>query len=293
MKKITESKNPLSNTLDRMSVSEIVKLINKEDIQVPKIINKNLDIINIVIRNVIDSLRNNGRLFYIGCGTSGRLGVLDASECPPTFKTDPSTVQGIIAGGYDALYKSIEGAEDSFSDGVEIVNKKNISQNDSVIGISASGTADYVLGALSEAKKVNAFTCLITFNEISKKYRFIDQVISYNLGPEIISGSTRLKSGTATKMILNMISTTSMVKSNKVYKNYMVDLKVSNKKLKERALSIICEITKLNREDSLKLLNEAKNDVKIALVIHHCKISYNSASKLINSNNGNLRKILE
>ena len=293
MKKITESKNPLSNTLDLMSVSEIVKLISKEDIQVPKIINKNLDIINIVIRNVIDSLRNNGRLFYIGCGTSGRLGVLDASECPPTFKTDPSTVQGIIAGGYDALHKSIEGAEDSFSDGVEIVNKKNISQNDSVIGISASGTADYVLGALSEAKKVNAFTCLITFNEISEKYSFVDQIISYNLGPEIISGSTRLKSGTATKMILNMISTTSMVKSNKVYKNYMVDLKVSNKKLKERALSIICEITKLKRENSLKLLNEAKNDVKIALVIHHCKISYNSASKLINSNNGNLRKILE
>jgi N-acetylmuramic acid 6-phosphate etherase len=293
MTKITETKNPLSNNLDNMSVSKIIELMNNEDKEIPKIISEKLDIIKNVINNVINTFESNGRLFYIGCGTSGRLGVLDASECPPTFKINPSLVQGIIAGGYDALYKSIEGAEDSFDDGQEIVLDKNIKSSDSVIGISASGSAQFVLGALSKSFDLGAYTSLITFNDFIGNNSYINEIISYNLGPEIISGSTRMKAGTATKMILNMISTTSMVKSNKVYKNYMVDLKVSNKKLKARAIHIISDITKLSSSKASSLLKLAKNDVKVALVMNHTNLSYDSACEFLELNKGKLRDILE
>ena len=293
MTKITETKNPLSNNLDNMSISKIIELMNNEDKEIPKIISGKLNIIKNVINNVINTFESNGRLFYIGCGTSGRLGVLDASECPPTFKINPSLVQGIIAGGYDALYKSIEGAEDSFDDGQKIVLDKNIKSSDSVIGISASGSAQFVLGALSKSFDLGAYTCLITFNDFIGNNSYINEIISYNLGPEIISGSTRMKAGTATKMILNMISTTSMVKSNKVYKNYMVDLKVSNKKLKARAIHIISDITKLSSSKASSLLKLAKNDVKVALVMNHTNLSYNSACEFLELNKGKLRNILE
>ena len=293
MTKITETRNSLSNNLDEMSISRIIQLINNEDKEIPNIIGQNLDIIKNVINNIINTFESNGRLFYVGCGTSGRLGVLDASECPPTFKTDPSDVQGIIAGGYDALYKSIEGAEDSFEDGQSIIIDKKIKSSDSVVGISASGSAKFVLGALSQSFNFGAYTCLITFNDFNNDKSYINDIISYNLGPEIISGSTRMKAGTATKMILNMISTTSMVKSNKVYKNYMVDLKVSNRKLKSRAINIISEITKLNNKKSSLLLKSAKNDVKVALVMNHNDLSYKAACELLDKNKGNLRNILQ
>lgn len=293
MTKITETKNPQSNNLDNMSISKIIELMNMEDKEIPKIIGQNLELIEKVIKNVINSFESNGRLFYIGCGTSGRLGVLDASECPPTFKTDPSLVQGIIAGGYGALSKSIEGAEDSFDDGEEIIIDEKIKQSDVVIGISASGSAKFVLGALSKAFKLGAYTCLITFNSFNEDDSYIKDIISYNLGPEIISGSTRMKAGTATKMILNMISTTSMIKSNKVYKNYMVDLRVSNEKLKDRAINIISDITKLDIIKSSSLLKLAKNDVKVALVMNHTNLSYDSSCKLLEKNKGKLRNILE
>ena len=293
MTKTTETKNPLSNNLDNMSVSKIIELMNVEDKEIPKIIGQNLHVIEKVINNVINTIESDGRLFYIGCGTSGRLGVLDASECPPTFKTNPSLVQGVIAGGYDALYKSIEGAEDSFDDGQKIILDKNIKSSDSVVGISASGSAQYVLGALSKSFELGAYTSLITFNDFIGDNSYINEIISYNLGPEIISGSTRMKAGTATKLILNMISTTSMVKSNKVYKNYMVDLKVSNKKLKARAINIISDITKLDSAKSLALLKLAKNDVKVALVMNYSNLTYNSACELLKKNKGKLRNILE
>ena len=293
MTKITETKNPQSNNLDNMSISKIIELMNMEDKEIPKIIGQNLELIEKVIKNVINSFESNGRLFYIGCGTSGRLGVLDASECPPTFKTDPSLVQGIIAGGYGALSKSIEGAEDSFDDGEEVIIDEKIKQSDVVIGISASGSAKFVLGALSKAFELGAYTCLITFNSFNENDSYIKDIISYNLGPEIISGSTRMKAGTATKMILNMISTTSMIKSNKVYKNYMVDLKVSNEKLKDRAINIISDITKLDIIKSSSLLKLAKNDVKVALVMNHTNLSYDSSFELLEKNKGKLRNILK
>ena len=293
MTKITETKNPQSNNLDNMSISKIIELMNMEDKEIPKIIGQNLELIEKVIKNVINSFESNGRLFYIGCGTSGRLGVLDASECPPTFKTDPSLVQGIIAGGYGALSKSIEGAEDSFDDGEEVIIHEKIKQSDVVIGISASGSAKFVLGALSKAFELGAYTCLITFNSFNEDDSYIKDIISYNLGPEIISGSTRMKAGTATKMILNMISTTAMIKSNKVYKNYMVDLKVSNEKLKDRAINIISDITKLDIIKSSSLLKLAKNDVKVALVMNHTNLSYDSSFELLEKNKGKLRNILK
>jgi len=292
MNKITEQRNPLSDDLDIKSITEIISLINDEDHLIPKILKKHLKDIKLLICNVVDSFDNNGRLFYIGCGTSGRLGVLDASECPPTFKTNSSLVQGIIAGGNRALYESIEGAEDSFKDGFESIINKKITKNDTVVGISASGTAQFVLGGLNSAKKVGAHTALITFNKVDS-HSFIDKTISVIVGPEIISGSTRMKAGTATKMILNMISTTSLIKSNKIYKNYMVDLKVSNKKLKNRAIQIIEDICKISYDKAELLLIKADNDVKTALAMYYLKVNKDTANKKLNEINGNLRQLIK
>lgn len=291
MTKITEQRNLLSENLDISDSIEILKIINSEDSILHKSIEKNLDKINKVVKNVITSFNNNGSLYYIGAGTSGRLGVLDASECPPTFKANINMVQGIIAGGVKALYQSIEGAEDCYEDGVAIVKNKKINSKDSVIGISASGSTAFVMGALKKSSDLGAYTALITFNEI-KKENYIKDLLFTNVGPEIITGSTRMKAGTATKMILNMISTTAMIKSNKIYKNYMVDLNVSNKKLKKRAISIINDLTDLDYNESEKLLQLAHNNVKVALVMNHLSIDYSQALYELDKYKGNLRKIL-
>jgi len=291
MTKITEQRNILSENLDTYNSIKILKLINSEDAILHLAIKKKINKINKIVDNVISSFKKNGSLYYVGAGTSGRLGVLDASECPPTFKADDRMVQGIIAGGKKALYKSIEGAEDSFEDGWNIVENNNIQPEDSIIGISASGSAAFVLGALKKSNKLGAYTCLITFNNIIKE-SYINDLLSVVVGPEIISGSTRMKSGTATKMILNMISTTAMIKSNKIYKNYMVDLKVSNNKLKNRAIKIINDLTGLSKVKSEKLLKLAKNDVKVSLVMNHLSISYKQALAELKKCDGNLRKIL-
>ena len=291
MTKITEQRNILSENLDNLDPIEILQIINSEDAILHKSIEKNINKINKVVEIVIESFKNHGSLYYVGAGTSGRLGVLDASECPPTFKADINMVQGIIAGGKKALYQSIEGAEDSFEKGTSIVKNKNITSKDSVIGISASGSAAFVLGALKKSYELGAYTALITFNKI-KKENYIKDLLFINVGPEIITGSTRMKSGTATKMILNMISTTAMIKSNKIYKNYMVDLKVSNKKLKKRAISIINKLTGLDYSKSEELLQLANNNVKVSLVMNHLSIDYSKALCELDKYDGNLRKIL-
>ena len=292
MTKITEQRNILSENLDNLDPIEILQIINSEDAILHKSIEKNINKINKVVEIVIESFKNHGSLYYVGAGTSGRLGVLDASECPPTFKADINMVQGIIAGGTKALYESIEGAEDSFEKGADIIKNKKINSKDSVIGISASGSAAFVLGALKKSSELGAYTCLITFNKIKKEY-YIKDLLSTNVGPEIITGSTRMKAGTATKMILNMISTTSMIKSNKIYKNYMVDLKVSNKKLKKRAINIINELTGLDYFKSEELLQLANNNVKASLVMNHLSIDYKQALCELDKFNGSLRKILD
>ena len=292
MKKITEQRHKLSANLDKMSTIDILDLMNKEDISIPIVISKHLDKIEQIIMNVVSGFKKQGRLFYIGCGTSGRLGILDASECPPTFKVHESLVQGIIAGGKSAVYKSVEGAEDSYDDGYNVCKKNNIKSNDSVIGISANGSAPFVLGALKYASEKNAFSTLLTFNHV-KFIDYIDIILEIITGPEIISGSTRMKAGTATKMILNMISTISMIKSYKVYKNYMVDLKISNNKLKKRAINMLNDILDISTSKSKRILLNANGNVKTAIVMYSLDIDINNANIILDKNNGNLRKIIE
>ena len=292
MDKITEQQNSLSKNFNNNSIFEIISLMNKEDASISLAINEQLNQIEKFILEIIKNIKKGGRLFYIGCGTSGRLGVLDASECPPTFSTDPNLVQGIIAGGYEALYQSIEGAEDSLDDGVEVIKNKDIKSNDIVLGISANGAANFVLGALEEAFKNGATTGLLTFNNIDKK-KYINYLIPIITGPELISGSTRLKAGTATKMILNMITTTTMIKLNKTYNNFMVDLKVSNKKLLDRGIKIINNILGLDYKESKLLLNQSKGEVKTALAMHKLNCNYDIAKKKIDAVEGNLSKILD
>ena len=291
MKKITETKNDTSSNIDQLKIYDILHLINKEDAQIHKEIYKVLPLIEKLIISVINSLNNNGKLFYVGCGTSGRLGVLDAAECPPTFSTDHSLVQGIIAGGKSALYKSVENAEDSALDAQKIIRKK-VNKNDIVIGLSASGTAKFVLSALQEAHKMNIITSLVTCNNV-KSLPYVDHLIKVVVGPEIITGSTRMKSGTATKMVLNMISTVSMVKMNKTYKNYMVDLKISNDKLFKRGINIISEITSVSKKSSIAYLDKAQGNVKVAIVMILLKIDKNKALQILKDNNENLNKIIK
>ena len=290
MKKITEKNNKVSENIDCLSTKSILEIINNEDSLIPGIINKSINNIELVVNDVVDTFNNNGKLFYIGCGTSGRLGILDAVECPPTFSTSPDMVQGIIAGGNSAVYKSVENAEDSKIDAIKVVREK-ITKNDILIAISASGTADYILSALEESFIIGARTCLITCNNVDKKY-YMNNLIKLIVGPEIISGSTRMKSGTATKMVLNMITTTSMVKINKTYGNLMVDLKVSNKKLEKRAIKIINCLTGLSINKSKEILINANNSVKSAIVMHYKKVDFNTSILLLNKVNGSLRKII-
>ncbi|MFL2988345.1 MAG: N-acetylmuramic acid 6-phosphate etherase [Candidatus Neomarinimicrobiota bacterium] len=289
--KITELKNPLSSKLDQMSTNQIVELINSEDSKISLVIKELIPLISCLINKIVQNIKNGGRLIYVGCGTSGRLGVLDASECPPTFSVKRSLVVGVISGGKNALDTSIEGAEDDKSLAVNDVKKYKINKTDTVIGITTSGTTPYVHKFLRESKKIGSYTSILTSNKISKKH-YIDKYITFVVGPEILSGSTRMKAGTATKMILNIISTTAMIKLNKVYKNYMVDLKVSNEKLNKRALNMISEITDLNILESTKLIKQSHGNVKNAILMYFKKISYDESCLILKNNDDSLRESL-
>jgi len=262
---MTENNNRLSQELDELSPLEIVRLMNLNDYDVLNAVEKESEKIAAVIEEIIATFRNNGRLFYLGAGTSGRLGVLDASECPPTFKTPPEMVQGLIAGGEIALTTAVEGAEDDGNAGRQEIKSK-VSNKDLVVGISANGKAPYVLDGLAEAKAIGAKTVLLTCNNLEKK-EFIDQQLVLLVGPEVLSGSTRLKAGTVTKLVLNMFTTGALAKSGKVFGNYMVDLNVSNKKLRKRALAIIQTLTAISESEAEELLKKADNSVKVALMM--------------------------
>jgi len=289
--KITEHQNPATTTIDEKSTSDILTIINNEDAKVALAIQEKLPQIEAFIRALIPRIQSCGRLFYLGSGTSGRLGVLDAAECPPTFSTDPELVQGIIAGGYDALVKSIEGAEDSPAHGSEAIVEYGITVDDTVLGITASSTTPFVLGALEKAKKIGAMTGLILCNNLTK-LEYVDHIISIIVGPEVITGSTRMKAGTATKMVLNMVTTTLMIKLNKTYGNLMVDLKASNEKLWDRGTRIIQHLTELGYDDSLSLLQSADGEVKTAVVMSKLKVEVGDARKLLSENGGSLQKTL-
>jgi len=288
---ITEKRNILSEDLDKLSPLEIVELMNLLDYDTILAVEKAKYQIAKVIEMTINTIENKHKIFYIGAGTSGRLGILDAVECPPTFRTDYEIVQGIIAGGNSALFKAIEGAEDSFENG-KIDVQERVSAGDILIGISANGKAKYVLSALETAKKLNCKTVLITCNNV-KKENYIDELIVINTGTEVLSGSTRLKAGTATKMVLNMISTGTFAKTGKVYKNYMVDLNVSNQKLKRRAINILKDIAKVDDSIAEDFLKKSNGDVKVALLMIMKGISEKKAKELLDLNKGFLRKIIE
>ena len=290
--KITESSNIVSKDIDIKSISDIISIFNAEDLKIIKSIKESSPDIEEIIKYVVNCLENDGRLFYVGAGTSGRLGIMDAAECRPTFGVNKNIVQGIIAGGDIAAFESIEGAEDKTDKVLEIINTKMIGPHDIVIGISCSGTAKFVLDFLRQSKSKGSRTSLITFNDINE-IKYIDKILRINVGSEIITGSTRMKSGTATKMVLNMITTISMIKLNKTYGNHMVDLKVMNEKLFNRAINIISSLTGLDIEHSKRILLKSNKSVKNAIIMHELKVNFVKSEKLLKKYNGSLRDVLD
>lgn len=289
---ITESRNPKTLDIDTFSTLEILKIINTEDKRVAFEVEKVIPQIARGVDLIVSSLKKNGRIFYIGAGTSGRLGVLDAAECPPTFGTDPKRIQGIIAGGYKTLVRSKEGVEDNFSAGVNDLKNKKLNRNDVVVGIAASKRTPYVLGGLSYAKIVKAKTIFIFCNPSKDLKVKPDVVISPILGPEVIAGSTRMKAGTAQKLILNMLSTASMVKLGKVYQNLMVDLQAKSEKLTERSKRIIMILTGLDYKKAEYYLKKAKGKVKTALVMILGKVDKKEAERRLENSEGFIKKAI-
>ena len=290
---ITEQQNAKSIDIDLKTIPEIVSIFNQEDKVAIDAVTAESDAIANAIEVIVDAFNNGGRLFYIGAGTSGRLGVLDASECPPTFSTDPDMVQGIIAGGNKALRNSIEGAEDSPDKGSYEVRHHGISSNDVLIGIASSGRTPFVLGALKEANTRNATTILLSCVPPSDDLKeYVNLFITPIVGPEIITGSTRLKAGTATKLILNMLTTISMVKIGKVYNNLMVDVHASNSKLIQRSIRIVQSITGVDSQVAQETLKLAEGSAKTAIVMIEKGMNKNEAINLLDKHNGFLRPIL-
>jgi N-acetylmuramic acid 6-phosphate etherase len=289
---ITEQRNENSLQIDSRSTQEIIEIFNIEDQRAVAAVIKEKKNIAKAVDIIVNAFKRGGRLFYVGAGTSGRLGVLDASECPPTFGVDREMVQGIIAGGYEALVRSIERAEDYPEHGVEAIRGRNVNSRDVVVGITTSGSARFVIGALEEAHRLGAKTVFLTCNPPSREMPFVDVFIVPVVGPEIIAGSTRLKAGTATKLILNMLSSISMIKIGKVYDNLMVDVQVWNAKLVERAKRLIMLLGGVEYGTAGELLEEAQGNTKAAIVMARKNVSYEEAIKLLEENDGFLRKII-
>jgi len=289
----TENSNRRSETIDRLSTQQVVDLINSEDRLVAPAVGKERKNIARAVDMIVESFRNEGRLFYVGAGTSGRLGVLDASECPPTFGVRPTLVQGIIAGGRRALVRAVEGAEDYEKDGALAIIKKRVRKKDVVIGIAACGLTPFVRGALKQAAKVKAGTVLVTCAKNTAEHSPVQVVINPIVGPEVITGSTRMKSGTATKLVLNTLTTAAMIKMGKVYGNLMVDLNATNEKLRDRSIRIVSQLTGLSRTKAVRLLKEAQGKVKAAIVIHFRKVNFHQAVALLEQNNQSLRKAIK
>ena len=290
---LTEQVNVNSANLDRLSSLEIVDLFNQEDINTLQAIAGARQELAAAIDTIADSLRQGGRLFYIGAGTSGRLGVLDAAECPPTFCTPPELVQGILAGGAGALVRSSEGLEDIASDGAQAMADYQIGKHDVVVGITAGGTTPYVHGAIEAANQRGAktvFIACVPANQVTSQAQI---EIRLPVGPEILSGSTRLKSGTVTKMALNILSTGTMVKLGKVYGNRMVDVAVTNTKLLDRAVQMIQDLTQLDRDAANELLAASGRSVKVSLLMHWTDVDRDRAETILANNQGQLRAAVD
>ena len=289
----TEKQNKKSLEIDSMEISDILRTINNEDASIAGAVRTGLPEIEETISYTVSSVKNGGRVFYVGAGTSGRLGVLDASEIPPTFSASNDIFIGIISGGDKALRKSVEGVEDSKDAGLRDMEHFNLDEKDTVIGISCSGAASYVISALDHANEKGAKTVYLVTNPSPHLMTNVNTLICVDTGPEIITGSTRMKAGTATKMILNMISTTTMIKLGKVYGNLMVDLMAVNKKLIDRGTRIIMQLTGLDYDSANKLLEEADRSVKLALVMQHNQCGLEDSKKILKNADGFLNRVLK
>lgn len=289
----TEKINDNSKNIDKLSTIDMLKVINEEDKKVAIAVEKVLPNIALIVDETYKRIKNGGRLIYIGAGTSGRLGVLDASECPPTYGVDFELVQGIMAGGQSAIFKAKEGAEDSKELAVDDLKGINLNENDIVIGLAASGRTPYVIGGLEYANEIGAGTgsiCCVQNAEISKVAKLPVEVI---VGAEVVTGSTRMKSGTAQKLILNMISTGTMIKLGKVYGNLMIDVRPTNEKLVERSKNIIINCTGVSREVATDIFEKSGRDVRVAIFMALTNLNREESIKLLEENENNISKSLE
>jgi len=288
----TERRNPRSANVDMLSTLAIVELINSEDRTVPEAVGAERRNIAAAIDRIVDCFRAGGRLFYVGAGTSGRLGVLDASECPPTFGVKRSLVQGIIAGGRQALVRSVEGAEDHPEDGAAAIDKRRIASRDVVVGLAACGLTPFVHGALKRARQIGATTVCVTCAPEVVKAIPAEIIINPVVGPEVVTGSTRMKAGTATKLVLNTLTTAAMIKLGKVHGNLMVDLQAVNNKLRDRSLRILTELTGLSRRQAQALLKRADGRLKAAVVMHWRRVDLKQALTILERNDQILRRAM-
>ncbi|MBU5456101.1 N-acetylmuramic acid 6-phosphate etherase [Caproiciproducens sp. MSJ-32] len=289
----TESRNPNTFDIDKVSTLEMVRKINNEDKKVAEAVEKELPNIAEAIDGISERMSKGGRLIYIGAGTSGRLGILDASECPPTYGVSEELVQGIIAGGKEAIFRAKEGAEDSKELAVEDLKAIKLTENDTVVGLAASGRTPYVIGGLNYANEIGALTISVSCNKDSEISKYAKIEIAPVVGPEVVTGSTRLKAGTAQKLVLNMLSTGVMIKQGKVYGNLMVDVKASNEKLVERAKRIVCEATGAEREEAERVLEETNYDVKLSILMIISGEGKDKAKEVLDLNNGYIAKALK
>jgi N-acetylmuramic acid 6-phosphate etherase len=292
-KPLTEQTNPNTKDIDRRSTLEIVTLINQEDKKVAEAVALVLPQIARAVDLIVERLENEGRLFYVGTGTSGRLGVLDASECPPTFGVSPDLVHGIIAGGDTALRNAVEGAEDDLHQAAIDLHTIGVSSKDAVVGISANGNTPYTLGALEFGQELGAATIAITCNEGSQMTQIADVSIVPVVGPEVIAGSSRMKAGTAQKMILNMLSTGTMIRLGLVYSNLMSNLRATNEKLRRRARAILAEETGIDEREAARIFAASGDDLKLALLMVHQGFSREEAAATLEKFHGSVRRALD
>lgn len=289
----TEQKNERTKNIDRLTTKEILQLMNDEDMKVAYSVQKELDHIVEAVDTIYEKVAKGGRLIYSGCGTSGRLGILDAAECPPTFGTDPELVQALIAGGAGAIIKAVEGAEDDFELGAKDLKSINFSNKDVLVGIAASGRTPYVIGAVTYANSIGAKTISLTCSKGAELSAIADVSITPLPGAEVITGSTRLKSGTAQKMVLNMLSTSVMIKLGKVYGNLMVDVKASNEKLIERTVSIVRSTTDADDLCVREVLKKCGYSAKTAIVMIKCNMTVDQAEEALKMAEGHISQVIE
>jgi N-acetylmuramic acid 6-phosphate etherase len=288
----TERRNPRTRGLDHLSTQSLLRALNREDSTVPRLVAAEIPAIAHAVEIMSRALNSGGRVFYVGAGTSGRLATLDASELPPTFGVSPQKFQAVIAGGARALTHAVEGAEDSSSQGAKDIAARRITERDAVVGITASGSTPYVLGALSVAKKKGAATIGITSNRKSALARTVKILIATNTGPEAITGSTRLKAGTAQKLVLNMLSTATMVRLGRVYDNWMIGVALTNQKLRKRGQRIVEEASGASVSEAARALRQAGHDPCIALIMLKKRVTAAEARRRLHATNGNIRKAL-